>query len=246
MLMRARASLHGFRQIGPLMTLWFLVDTLLGYLTRARILALIVHEADALAALDPMLPAGFTADVRTPDAMGNLSAACAAELRQDFLDEASNTGDRCIAILEDDRVVSFQWLSAGLTRAYEDIWIGFGPRYLNGYNSFTAPSHRGKHLNRSGVVLAAQMLAVPNGKGLAGFIRASNRKSLLAHARVSPNFPGIVLVWPYGRQGLHVYVSPAGRYTGVKLVRRPAPGASTVAAARVPPSIPKSAGSLQR
>jgi hypothetical protein len=178
--------------------------------------------------------------------MGNLSAACAAELRKDFLEEARNNGDQCIAILEHDHVVSFQWLSDGLIRAYDDIWIGFGPRYLNGYNSFTAPSHRGKHLNRSGVVLAAKLLAVPNGKGLAAFVRASNRKSLLAHSRVLPIFSGIALVWPYGRQGLRVFVSPAGRNTGVKLVRRPAPAVRILAAARVPSSIPETGGSLQR
>jgi hypothetical protein len=241
-----KASLHVFRQLGPLMTLLFIADKVLDCLTGARILILSAREPEALADLDPMLPAGFTADVRKPEAMGKLSAACAAELRKDFLEEASNNGDQCIAILEDDHVVSFQWLSDGLTRAYDDIWIGFGPRYLNGYNSFTAPSHRGKYLNRSGVVLAAQMLAVPNGKGLAAFIRASNRKSLLAHARVLPIFSGIALVWPYGRQGLRVFVSPSGRNTGVKLVRRPAPAVGLLAAAQVPSAIPETAGSLQR
>jgi hypothetical protein len=118
--------------------------------------------------------------------------------------------------------------------------------YLNGYNSFTAPSHRGKHLNRSGVVIAAQTLAVPNGKGLAGFVMASNRKSLLAHSRVLPIFSGIALVWPYGRQGLRVFVSPAGRNTGVILVRRPAPAVRTVAAAQVPSSPAETARSLRR
>lgn len=239
-------ALSAFRHLGPFMTLLFIADTVLERLTGARIMIILLHEPQALARLDANLPAGFTVDVRRPGAMGNLSPACATELHKDFLEEASQTGDQCIAILENDQVVSFQWLSEGLTRAYDDIWIGFGPRYLNGYNSFTAPSHRGKHLNRSGVVIAAQKLAVPQGKGLAGYVMASNRKSLLAHSRVLPIFSGVALVWPYGRQGLRVFASAGGRNAGLRLVRRPVLRARIVAPVRAPASIPHAAGSLQR
>jgi hypothetical protein len=124
---RAKTSLHVLRRSGSFMTLLFMADKALQWLTGARIRILSAREPEALD-LDAMLPAGFTADVRRPEALGNLSAACAAELRKDFLEEASKNGDRCIAILENDHVVSFQWLSDGLTRAYDDIWIGFGPR----------------------------------------------------------------------------------------------------------------------
>jgi hypothetical protein len=210
------------RHAGPLATVLFVADKLLHRLTRARILLVYLREPELLAGLDPMLPADFTAQVRRAEAMGNLAGACAAELTADFLTQASNNGDRCVAILEGDCVVSYQWLSGSLTWAYEDIWIGFGPRYLYGYNSFTAPSHRGRHLNRSGVVIAAQALAVPNGQGLAGYIVAGNVASILAHSRVSAMRSGVVLVWPHGSQGLHVLASPGCRGAGLQLVRRPA------------------------
>ncbi len=207
--------------VGPLAALLFIADKLLQRLTKARILYVSMREPEALAGLDPMLPPGFTAEVRRPDAMGKLAAACAAQLSADFLMEATSNADRCVVILEDDYVVSFQWLADRLTWAYEDIWIGFGPRYLYGYKSFTAPSHRGKHLNRSGVVVAAQMLAVPQGKGLAGFVNADNVASLVAHSRVSPKYSGVVLVWPHGAQGLRVFASPGCRGRDLQLVRRP-------------------------
>lgn len=207
--------------VGPLATLLFIADKLLRRLTKARILFVSMREPELLAGLEPMLPAGFTAEVRRPDALGNLTAACAAELSADFLMEATSHADRCVVILEDDYVISFQWLADRLTRAYEDIWIGFGPRYLYGYKSFTAPSHRGKHLNRSGVVIAAQMLAIPQGKGLAGFIMADNVASLLAHSRVLPKYSGVVLVWPHGAQGLRIFASPGCRGRELQLVRRP-------------------------
>lgn len=207
---------------GPLATLLFVADKLLHRWTRARILLIYLRGPEVLAGLEPMLPAEFTAQVCRPEAMGNLAGACAAELSAEFLTQASHNGDQCVAILEGDCVVSYQWLSDGLTWAYEDIWIGFGPRYLYGYNSFTAPSHRGRHLNRSGVVIAARDLAVPRGKGLAGYIVASNVASILAHSRVSAKYSGIVLVWPHGSQGLHVLASPGCRGAGLQLVRRPA------------------------
>ena len=209
------------RHAGPLAALLFIADKLLHRWTRARILLVYLREPAALAGLDPLLPAGFTAQVRSPEAIGNLAAACAAELTADFLTQASANRDQCVAILEGDCVVSYQWLSDGLTWAYEDIWIGFGPRYLYGYNSFTAPSHRGRHLNHSGVVIAARDLAVPKGKGLAGYIVASNVSSILAHSRVSAKYAGVVLVWPHGSHGLHVLASPGCRSAGLELVRRP-------------------------
>jgi hypothetical protein len=209
------------RHAGALATLLFFADKLLHRWTRARILLVYLREPELLARQDPMLPAGFAAQVRSPDALGKLADACAAELTVQFLTQARNNGDQCVAILEGDCVVSYQWLSDGLTWAYEDIWISFGPRYLYGYNSFTAPSHRGKHLNHSGVVIAAQALAVPKSKGLAGYIVASNVASILAHSRVSAKYSGVVLVWPHGSQGLYILASPGCRGAELQLVRRP-------------------------
>jgi hypothetical protein len=209
------------RHAGPLATLLFVADKLLHRWTRAQILLIYLREPDLLARQDPMLPAGFTAQMRSPEAMGNLAPACAAQLSAEFLKQASENGDRSVAILDGDCVVSYQWLSDSLTWAYEDIWIGFGPRYLYGYNSFTAPTHRGRHLNHSGVVIAAQALAVPQGKGLAGYIVASNVASILAHSRVSAKYSGVVLVWPHGSRGLRILASPGCRGAELQLVRRP-------------------------
>ncbi len=210
------------RQVSPLAALLFIVDALLRRWTSARILLVYLREPDLLAEQDAMLPAGFTADVRSPEAMGNLAPECAAELTPEFLRQARNNGDRCVAILDRDCIVSYQWLSTGLTWAYEDIWIQFGPHYLYEYNSFTAPSYRGKHLNHSGVVIAAQALAIPQDQGLACYILASNASSILAHSRVSPRYSGVVLVWPHGSHGLRALASPGCRGAELKLVRKPA------------------------
>ena len=237
---KAQASAKLLRRAGPLVVLLFFAAKLLHRWTRARILLVYLREPALLTGLNPMLPAGFTPQVRSPEAMGNLAAACAAELSAKFLAQASKNNDRCLAILDGDCVVSFQWLSDGLTWAYEDIWISFGPRYLYGYNSFTAPSHRGRHLNHSGVVVAAQTLAVPQGKGLAGYIAASNISSILAHSHVSSKLSGVVLVWPHGPHGLFVLASPGCREAGLTLVRQPAAtDPATSPAPRIDPAAPR-------
>ena len=72
----------------------------------------------------------------------------------------------------------------------------------------------------SGVVLAAQALAVPRGKGLAGYILGSNVPSLLAHSRVSRQYSGIVFVWPHGKGGLRTLASRSLRAAGLQLIRK--------------------------
>jgi hypothetical protein len=222
MLKRAKTLSRLLYLLGPRATLWFVADKLLQHVSKARVLLVFLRQPELLAGLDPMLPAGLTAEVRRPDQMGKLAAACAEVLGADFLTEARNNGAECVVILEGDTVVSFQWLSNGLTWAYDDIWIGFGPNYLYGHNSFTAPSHRGRRLNYSGVVVAAQALAVPKGKGLAGYIVGSNIASLLAHTRVSRKYSGIVCVWPHGKHGLRTFASRSLRAAGLQLVRKAA------------------------
>jgi hypothetical protein len=72
------------------------------------------------------------------------------------------------------------------------------------------------------VVIAAQALAVPRGKGLAGYIVGSNVASLLAHTRVSRRHSGIVCVWPHGKHGLRTFASRSLRAAGLQLVRKAA------------------------
>ncbi len=222
MLKHVRSLLKLTRLLGPLTTFWFVADRLLSRFSKARVLLVFLREPELLAGLDPMLPAGFRAEVRRPERLGKLAPACAEMLTQDFLTEATHNGAECVVILDGDTVVSFQWLSESLTWAFDDIWIGFGPHYLYGYNSFTAPSHRGKRLNYSGVVIAAQTLAVPRGKGQAGYIVASNAPSLLAHSRVSRKYSGVVCVYPHGQHGLRVFASRSLRAAGLQLVRKAA------------------------
>jgi hypothetical protein len=206
--------------LGPLVTLMFIADRLLELVSRARIIEVQLRELSELVDLEVRLPDGYTAAVRNADTMGNLSPACAEGLTTEFLEAARRNADQCVVILVGDVVVSYQWLSNGLTPAYDDLWIDFGPRYLYGYNSFTAPDHRGKQLNRSGVVTAALSIAVPAGRGLAGYIMAGNVFSLLAHSRVARGRTGFALVWPHGARGLRLFASATCRRGGLRMERR--------------------------
>ncbi len=217
---QAKTVVKLLRRLGPFLTFLFIADQLLTRLTRAQILLIFLREREQLAAMNAELPAGFEAQIRSAEQMRRVGGPCGAQLTPDFLQAAGADGHRCVVILHRGEVVNFQWLSAGLTRAYDDIWIGFGPRYLYGYNSFTAPDYRGMSLNRKGVVIAGQKLAVAEGQGLAGYISASNAASILSHSNLATLHLGFVVVWPRGTRGLRVYQSPSCRHAQLSFARR--------------------------
>lgn len=207
-------------RLGFLFTLLFIVDSLLTRFTRARILLIILRDREQILSESVGLPSGFSAAVRTPEEMRNVGGFCGTQLSEDFLRDAVSRGDRCVVILHDNEVVNFQWVSEGLTLAYDDIWIGFGPGHLYGYNSLTTPSYRGRSLNRCGVQIAGQSLAVPEGKGLAGYINATNVASILSHWNPAAQDLSVVLVWPRGEKQLRVFASPGCRAGQLTVVRR--------------------------
>ncbi|MGC1457948.1 MAG: hypothetical protein WA825_06700 [Steroidobacteraceae bacterium] len=208
------------RRVGILATLMFVADSLLTRLCKARILLVILRERDQILRERADLPAGFTAAVRTAEQMCNVDGFCGGTLTAEFLSDAIKRHDRCLVILDNGEVVNFQWLSDGLTLAFDDIWIGFGPGYLYGYNSLTAPSHRGKGLNRCAVPIAGQLLAAPAGKGLAGYIDATNVASILSQWNPANQHLGIALVWPRAKKRLWVLASRRCRAGQLTFARR--------------------------
>jgi hypothetical protein len=213
------------RRLGILATLLFLADSLLARFSRARILLIILRERDQLLRENVELPAGFTVAVRSPEQMRNVGGFCGASLGPQFLSDAKRRHDRCVVVLDNEEVINFQWLSNGLTLAYDDVWVGFGPRYLYGYNSLTAPTHRGRGLNRFSVLSAGQLVAAPAGKGVAGYINATNVASILSQWNPANQQLGIALVWPRGGNRLWVFASRHCRAAQVTFARRCGAGA---------------------
>ncbi len=208
------------RRVGFLATLIYVADSLLTRVCKARILLMILRDRDQILRESVDLPARFTAAVRTAEEMRHVGGFCGATLTSEFLSEAIKRHDRCLVILDNGEVVNFQWLSEGLTLAFDDIWIGFGPGYLYGYNSLTAPSHRGRGLNRCAVPIAGQLVAVPAGKGLAGYIDANNVASILSQWNPANQHLGIALVWPRTKKRLWVLASRVCRAGQVTFMRR--------------------------
>jgi hypothetical protein len=214
------------RRLGILATLLFLADSLLARISKLHILLIILREPDQILRERVELPAGFTAAVRSAEEMRNVGGFCGASLGPEFLSDASRRHDRCVVVLDQGEVINFQWLSDGLTLAYDDLWIGFGPRYLYGYNSLTAPTHRGRGLNRCSVLIAGQVVAAPAGKGLAGYINATNVASLLSQWNPANQQLGVALVWPRGEKRLWVFASRHCRAAQLSVARQSLAGAS--------------------
>jgi hypothetical protein len=217
---QTRTLIKLLRRLGMLTTLLFLLDSLLTRLGKARILLIQLRERDQFLLERVVLPDGFTIAVRSAEEMRNVAGFCGATLDPKFLADAIQRHDHCVVVLDKGEVINFQWLSNGLTLAYQDIWVGFGPRYLYGYNSLTAPSHRGRGLNRCSVLLAGLMVAVPAGKGVAGYINATNVASLLSQSNPANHEAGVALVWPRAGKKLWVFASRRCRAAQVSFTRR--------------------------
>jgi len=217
---RARTLIKLLRRLGILATLMFLADSILKRLCKARILVIILREPDQIVRESFDLPAGFTAAVRAAEEMRLVGGFCGATLDAKFLSAAIQHSDCCVVILDNGEVINFRWLSDDLTLAYDDIWIGFGPRYLYSYNSLTAPSHRGRGLNRCAALIAGQLVAAPAGKGLAAYIDATNVASLLSRWNATNQQVGIALVWPRAKKKMWVFTSRGCRAGQITFARR--------------------------
>lgn len=198
----------------------FVANSLLTRLCKARVLLILLRERDQILCESVDLPSRFTAAVRTAEEMKSVGGFCGATLTSQFLSDAIKRHDRCLVILDNGEVVNFQWLSEGLTLAFDDIWIGFGARYLYGYNSLTVPSHRGMGLNRCAVPIAGKLVAAAAGKGLAGYIDANNVASILSQWNPANQHLGIVLVWPRTKKRLWVLASQRCRAAQIVFMRR--------------------------
>jgi len=70
------------------------------------------------------------------------------ELNPDFVHTALGKGDVCAAVLQDGKIVSFNWSAFTPTRVRDDVHVAFDDRCRYGYFAFTLPEYRGRHLLR--------------------------------------------------------------------------------------------------
>ena len=130
------------------------------------------------------LPAGIDVRVAT---RAELLAACAdpvLELTPEFVEQALDKGDLCVAAFVGERIVAYTWRAFSPTPDRPGLWVAFdrpGVRY--GYKSLTRPEYRGQHLIAV-VSVFADPIAIARGYPEAiSFVESDNYASLHASRR---------------------------------------------------------------
>jgi hypothetical protein len=115
-----------------------------------------------------------------------------------FIDEAAAKGDRCYALFDGDRVMSYGWYSTRPTRLTEvasDAVIHFDPSYAYMYHGFTHPDYRSRRLHAVGMAAALEALTNEGLQGLVSYVVSSNFSSLKSCYRMGyQTFGHIVMV----------------------------------------------------
>ncbi|MGH9868779.1 MAG: GNAT family N-acetyltransferase [Candidatus Polarisedimenticolia bacterium] len=142
------------------------------------------------------------------------------EMTQRFLDQALEKGDRCMAILDDDRLAAYGWYSSKETAVTEDLALRFAPSWVYMYKGFTHPEYRGLRLHARGMASALMSYAEEGRRGLVSFVEANNFNSMRSVHRMGYRDVGrIVVMGALGRRW--VLASPRCRALGLSLHTRP-------------------------
>ena len=142
------------------------------------------------------------------------------EMNQRFLDQALKKGDRCMAILDDDRLAAYGWYSNKETAVTEDLELLFSPGWIYMYKGFTHPDYRGLRLHARGMASALMSYAKECHLGLVSFVEANNYNSLRSVHRMGYRDVGrMVVVEVMGRRWIQA--STPCRAYGLSLRPRP-------------------------
>jgi hypothetical protein len=156
----------------------------------------------------------------------------ANELDEAFLDRALEKGDRCMAILEGDRLAAYGWYSDRETEVSPGLALSFAPGWTYMYKGFTHPAYRGLRLHARGMASALIACAEEGRHGLVSFVEANNYNSLRSVHRMGYRDVGRILV--VGTRGRHwIAQSPGCRRLGLSLHRVTASPVAARAVSRV-------------
>jgi hypothetical protein len=131
------------------------------------------------------------------------------QLKQGFVDELLAHGDRCLAVLDGEKVASFTWYSSKPTRVTNEFALHFeetGLVYM--HKGFTHADYRGRRLYGLGIQHALTQLAGAGAQGLIALVELNNRGARRAMHRLGYVRAGRACL--FGRLGHYVSYGDAG------------------------------------
>jgi hypothetical protein len=143
-------------------------------------------------------------------------------LDDEFLDQASERGDRCYGYVEDGTLGAYAWYSTIPTPLQDGLVVTFHRDYIYMYKAFTAPAFRGRRLYGIGVTRAFQALIREGShKGLVSYIQVHNQPSLKALRRIGCKPIGTVVAIGMRRPYLSYSSAGCRAISRVEVVSRP-------------------------
>jgi len=103
------------------------------------------------------------------------------DMTDGFLDEALAKGDRCSAIMDGNRLVSYVWCARKPTLLTRDLLLEFDTDWVYRYKAFTIPAYRGRRLHGMNSTMAMRDTVGLGLKGCLCYVDVNNyssRKSL--------------------------------------------------------------------
>ena len=155
----------------------------------------------------------------TPAEVRHFAAQGDTDLNLAYVDDALARGDRCFAVLEDDRLASYSWYATAPTGVTIELELHFPRPLIYMHHSFTAAAYRGRRLHTIGIVQALSTFEQDGPTTLLAIVSTSNAASMSSCQRAGYRPLGhFWLVGGVNRLGL--YTSRAARAHGCWLAPR--------------------------
>ena len=84
--------------------------------------------------------------ILTAEEARSLPAQLPDQVSVQFVEEALERGDICLATLVEDRIVGFIWRSYSTAPHTDNLWVRFKAPYRYGYKLYVLPEYRGKRI----------------------------------------------------------------------------------------------------
>ena len=149
------------------------------------------------------LPEGIQGRLLGADAM---SAYAGAEnnLDEQFLQQAREKGDLCMALFSGGTLASYGWYSNQPTDISSELRLCFKSNYVYMYKGFTLKQFRGQRLHAIGMTLALQEYLRRGFFGMVGIVEARNFDSRKSGYRMGyHDFGKVYVLKAFGRHSLH-------------------------------------------
>jgi len=149
------------------------------------------------------LPEGIQGRLLDADAMSAYAGA-KNNLDEQFLEEAREKGDLCMALFSGGTLASYGWYSNQPTDISNELRLCFDHNYVYMYKGFTLKQFRGQRLHAIGMTLALQEYLRRDFLGIIGIVESRNFDSRKSGYRMGyQDFGKVYVLKAFGEYFLH-------------------------------------------